>query len=94
MLPRLRISAPPAYLVAAHPAGQDRFVFRQGKLGQFLRRFNRPGHRLRCENDQDAVIFRVLGRDFNRLGVACRVRVAEDVDGVIVAPEWRQQSVE
>ena len=52
------------------------------------------GHGLRRENHQHAVAVGIFGRDLERLGVALRRGVAEDVHGIVVAPVRRQDRVE
>ena len=54
----------------------------------------RIGHRLRCQDDQQAIAVLVGSRDRQRLRVALRAGVAEHVDGVVVAPVRRQQPIE
>ncbi len=88
-----------AHFRPAHPTGQHRLAIgrlagRAGELiGQGARRLGRVGHRLRCQDDQGAVAVLIVGGDLDRLGVAHGVGVAQDIDGVVVAPVGRQQLV-
>ena len=43
---------------------------------------------------EDAVRIWVFRHDFNRLGIAFRCRIAENVNGIIVAPCGREELVE
>ena len=53
----------------------------------------RVGHSLRGEDHQHAVAIGVGGGHLQGLGVALRGRVANDVDGIVVAPGGRQHGV-
>ncbi len=81
-------------ILAAHPARQHRFARGRGERGEAPGRLGRVGHRLRRERHEQAVAVRIIGCDRERLRVAFRIGVAEDVDRVAVAPVRRQHLVE
>mmetsp|Transcript_41226 Transcript_41226/g.119391 ORF Transcript_41226/g.119391 Transcript_41226/m.119391 type:complete len:325 (-) Transcript_41226:539-1513(-) len=77
----------------AHPTGQHRFA--DGRvLFQRLGALRRRRHGLWREDYQEAVAVVVLGDDLQALGVVRGRGIAEDVDGVGVAPRRRKHAVE
>ena len=61
---------------------------------QRFRRGGRIGHRLRGENDQQAIGVRVFGGDRHRFRVKLRAGVTDDVHRIVVTPRRRQDFVE
>lgn len=59
-----------------------------------LGHLRRVGHSLRRQNDQQAVTVGIGKRHIQRAGIALRVRVAEDIDGIGVAPMRRKECAE
>jgi len=57
------------------------------------RRLGRIGHRLWRQDHQHAVRGRVAGRNLERLRVPRGLRVADDVDRIVVAPDGGQHVV-
>ncbi len=78
----------------AHPACNDGLIAQVGIGHQVLSRAGGVGHGLRRQHHQQAVSIGVAGRDFQRFGVDFRRGIAQQVDGVGVAPCFRQQIVE
>ena len=83
---RLRISSPDCDLGSAHPACQDRLSEGMCVGLQLLGDTRRIGHALRRHDDQHAVGLRILRRDFQRLGVALRFGIAQNIHRIVVAP--------
>ena len=54
----------------------------------------RVGHRLRRQHDQHAVDIRVATDGENRIAIALRRRVADDVDRIAVRPGGREAGIE
>ena len=51
----------------------------------------RIGHALRRQNHQQTVAIGIVGGDFERLGIALRIGVSENVDWVVMAPvSWEK----
>src|SRR5580658_7948386 len=79
---------------AAHPTGEDRFAVRFGVRFEAFGDFGGVGHALRGEDDEEAVAVGILEGDVGGAGVALGVGVAEDVDGIGVAPVGWKEGVE
>ena len=60
---------------------------------EFLRDLRRIGHSLRRHDDQHAVDVRIFRRNFQRLRVALRLGVSQDVNGIGVRPRGGQEFV-
>ena len=89
-----RIASPSATDVTAHPTGQHRLSQSPGVGLELLGDVRGIGHPLRRHDDQQAVDIGIFRGDLKRLGVALGLGVAEDVDGIVVAPCGRQNRVE
>ena len=73
-------------LDVAHPAGQQRLVEAAGDLDQRVGHLQRVGHRLGGEDDQRAVHAGIFHAQGDRVAVAFRRGVADDVHRVVVRP--------
>ena len=72
------------YLAPAHPAGHDRFLVLLGRLDDRLGHFSRPRHGLRCQDHDGAVYAGIRKANVQRLLIALRRRITDDVDRVVV----------
>ena len=80
---------------AAHPARQHRLSAGAVRVGpQPVGGLCRLGHVLRREHDQEAIAVRIVAGDLQRLCIPLRIGVAEDVDGIAVAPRARKEPVQ
>ncbi len=78
----------------AHPTGEDGFAMDFGVGFQFFGDLGGVGHALGGENGEEAIGIGIVDGDFGGAGVTLRVGVAEDVDGIGVAPVRWEESVE
>ena len=93
----------PARFRIASPAATSAPPIQLARIGfpsSFANGFNRSaisvglGHPLRSQNHEQAVARRVLRGDLDGFGVALGPGVADDIDGVLMAPVRRQDLVE
>ena len=82
------------YLLFAHPAGHDRLVGIAREFGNAARRLGGIGHRLRCEDHQDAVDLIVGETCLGSGGVARRVGITDDVERIVFRPGFREDFVQ
>ena len=78
----------------AHPTGKDGFAVNFGVGFQFLGDVSGVGHALRGENGEQAIGIGIVDGDFGGAGVTLRVGVAQNVDGIGVAPVRWEEGVE
>jgi hypothetical protein len=69
-----------------HPTGQDRFFGCRRVALQLLGGQGWVSHRLRSQNDQQAIAVWILRRNLKRFGVAFRVGISQNVHRVAMAP--------
>ena len=79
---------------AAHPARENRLAGDLGVGLELASGAGRVAHGLGRQDHQEPVDVGVLGRDRQRPGVSLGIGVAQDVDGIVVAPGRRQRAVE
>lgn len=79
---------------AAHPTREHRLPRVRRLLLHGLRGAGRIGDALWCVHDQQPVTLLIGDRDTHRLRVPIGARIAEDVDGIVVAPRGWQQRIQ
>ncbi len=79
---------------ATQETGEDRFAFEPGERCQPRCHLVRMRHRLRRQDDEQAIVARIARHDFDGARIAFRIRIADDIDGIAVTPVRRQHQIE